>query len=82
MKYRLIQSVAGKMITSEGKIENMVPAFEVRGFDFVKFSPKRANDQRRPELIGQPVFSGLYGPMWDGDAIRYEDHESYARSSC
>ena len=26
----------------------------------------------RPELVGHPVLEGFCGPMWDGDAIRYE----------
>ena len=27
----------------------------------------------RAELQGAPIFSGITGPMWDGDGIRYED---------
>lgn len=32
---------------------------------------------RRPELWGQPTFTGLVGPMWDGDWLRYEDHDAH-----
>lgn len=31
----------------------------------------------RKELEGKPIFKGWYGPMWDGDRIRYEDEEAY-----
>lgn len=27
----------------------------------------------REELRAKPTFEGFAGPMWDGDAIRYED---------
>ena len=29
------------------------------------------------ELIGRPVLDGFCGPMWDGDAVRYESQEIY-----
>ncbi len=45
----------------------------IRGFTFVKLAN---NPSLRAELQGQPVFRGLLGPMWDGDAIRYEDQAS------
>jgi hypothetical protein len=32
----------------------------------------------RPQLWNQPQFSNFFGPMWDGDAIRYESTEAYA----
>lgn len=33
----------------------------------------------RPELLGQPMFSGLIGPMWGGEEtpLRYEDQAVY-----
>lgn len=39
------------------------------------------NPRLRFELIGHPKFSDLCGPMWDGDAIRYEDAETNRRMS-
>lgn len=39
------------------------------------------NKAQRHELQGQPKFSGFVGPMWDGDALRYECHETYNRMS-
>jgi hypothetical protein len=74
MKYRIIQMVEGKMIKTELNDENLHPALEVRGFDFVGLEN---NPHLRNELKGEPKFTGLLGPMWDGDAIRYEDFESY-----
>lgn len=55
-------------------IENIIPAFEIRGF-----VQRGVNDnpRNRIELQGQPVFAGLLGPMWDGDAIRYENQAAY-----
>lgn len=40
---------------------------------------KVGGDHLRDELRGQPVFAGLYGPMWGGASspIRYEDSSSY-----
>ena len=35
------------------------------------------NPRQRTELQGKPTFSGLLGPMWDGDKIRYEDSKAY-----
>lgn len=31
----------------------------------------------RDELQGHAKFAGLYGPMWDGSRIRYEDQAAY-----
>ncbi|MGX8834697.1 hypothetical protein ACWG0P_10835 [Amedibacillus sp. YH-ame6] len=33
----------------------------------------------REELVGCPRFVGWVGPMWDGDAIRYESHEYFEK---
>jgi hypothetical protein len=70
---RLIQMVEGHMIRSEFQPENVLPAMAIRGFEPVRpFSRPGV----RAELQGAPVFEGLCGPMWDGDAIRYEDRAS------
>jgi len=37
--------------------------------------------QLRAELQNQPSFSNLCGPMWDGDAVRYETVKAYAELS-
>ena len=31
----------------------------------------------KPELRGQPMFKGVYGPRWDYDAVCYERRVSY-----
>lgn len=50
-----------------------VEGFQCRGFN--------ANPSQRLELQGAPKFNGLTGPMWDGDAIRYESSAVYAELS-
>ena len=74
MKYRLVQSVDGQMVVTECTDNNLLPIMEVRGF---AFNGLNKSSSHRKELQGQPKFSGVLGPMWDGDAIRYEDSESY-----
>lgn len=78
MKYRLVQSVEGRLIATECEADNVFAFMEVRGF---ALSGINSNPRQREELQGQPRFAGLNGPMWDGDAIRYEDPEAYARLS-
>lgn len=58
---------------------DFLAAMEVRGYEFERV---HRNPTTRKELQGQPVFAGLYGPMWDGDAVRYESHERYLDLSC
>lgn len=78
MKYRLIQEVDGQMIRSEFQGDNVFPAMEVRGFAHTGFNN---NAKQRAELQGAPKFAGVLGPMWDGDAIRYETKAVYDRLS-
>jgi hypothetical protein len=33
---------------------------------------------QRVQLHDAPRFDGYLGPMWDGDALRYESSEAYA----
>lgn len=78
MKYRLIQNVEGKWLNTELTDENLHAALEVRGFEFIGL---QTGNHLRKELQGEPMFSGLIGPMWDGDAVRYEDQAAYDRLS-
>lgn len=71
MKYRIIQNVDGHFVKTE--VEDIYAAAEIRGFTFVKLANRPT---LRAELQGQPIFGELCGPMWDGDAIRYEDQRS------
>lgn len=71
IKARLIQTVDGMTLRNDfGPEVDLVLAMEVRGY---KFRGYNSNPRQRAELQGAPKFVGLNGPMWDGDAIRYED---------
>jgi hypothetical protein len=78
MKYRLVQLVEGHFVVSEFAGDNVYPAMEVRGF---AYAGDNANPRQRQELQHAPLFAGLCGPMWDGDAIRYETRAVYDRLS-
>lgn len=62
-----------RIVTTEGvqEIESTDPiaALEIRGFEVVGLNQ---NKMQRIELQGAPLIKGLCGPMWDGNAIRYE----------
>ena len=75
MKYRIVQEIHGHIIKSEVNESGLYAAMEIRGY---KFQGINSNQRQRVELQGQPIFEGLLGPMWDGDAIRYEDESTYA----
>jgi hypothetical protein len=78
MKARIIQTVDGEYIATTVDADNLIAAMEVRGFAFLRLND---NDRQRVELRGQPKFKGINGPMWDGDAIRYECPETYSSLS-
>ena len=78
MKYRLIQCVEGQLVKHEFTDENVIPAMEIRGYTLTGL---HSNPRTRAELQGAPKFTGVCGPMWDGDAIRYESTEAYAQLS-
>ncbi len=59
-------------------IDALVAWCEVRGY---AFSHNNTNSRQRAELQGEPVFSGLNGPMWNGGVIRYECTNAYSRLS-
>lgn len=77
MEYRIVrQSGTGlEVITftastpADAILEAAKHGYAFRGFN--------ANSAQREELQGQPKFTGLLGPMWDQDAIRYEDQAAY-----
>ncbi len=72
---RLVQNIDGQFIvTNFGPEAELIAAMEIRGYAYERMNE---NSKQRPELQGQPKFRGLLGPMWDGDAIRYEDQKSY-----
>ncbi|HEY1900746.1 MAG TPA: hypothetical protein VGG49_13240 [Steroidobacteraceae bacterium] len=75
-KVNLVQMADKKLVASQFAIENLASVMEVRGFKQVGVIEQRPGDriQLRAELIGQPKFEQLAGPMYDGPGvIRYED---------
>lgn len=71
---RVVQRGPNGWIVLEFPIQNIIPALRVRGF---AYRGDNQNPAQRAELQGQPQFVGLLGPMWDGDAIRYENQAAY-----
>ena len=78
MNARIYLTIEGNFIRHEVELDNLIAFMEVRGHQFVKLND---NNRQREELQGQPKFAGINGPMWDGDAIRYESVEAYASFS-
>lgn len=76
MQYRIVCSVDGQ-IKSE-TTTNIFAFMETQG---CKCVGRENHPSRRQELQGQPKFESFAGPMWDGDAIRYEDMQTYKRLS-
>lgn len=64
--------------TYECEINNVISRAKELGFDHMGYND---NNRQRLELQNQPTFDGLMGPMWDGDAIRYESCAVYRKLS-
>ncbi|MCC6314804.1 MAG: hypothetical protein IT337_12420 [Thermomicrobiales bacterium] len=71
MKYRIVQNVDGSFIVTEPA--DIFAWADIAGIEIVRLN---SNPRQRAELQGQPVLKSFCGPMWDGDAIRYEDQRS------
>lgn len=81
MNYRIIYMIEDRLTVIEfgaGTPEEAISAAAEHGFACKGLNTNRA---QREALIGQPKFHGLLGPMWDGDAIRYEDQATYREIS-
>lgn len=81
--YRLVSLVDGTWITEDFTDANVIPAMEVRGYEFNGLCKRK---QLRQELQGAPMFSGVCGPAWGGverggPVIRYETTKAYAQLS-
>lgn len=81
--YRLVQLVDGSWIVNDFTSANLMIAMSVRGHEYIGPCTRK---QLRPELQGQPMFSGVLGPMWGGEeiggpVIRYESKDAYDRLS-
>ena len=81
MDYRIVrQTGTGPEVitfTSSTPADAILEAAK-HGYAFRAFN---TNPAQREQLQGQPKFTGLMGPMWDQDAIRYEDQAAYAELS-
>ncbi len=81
MQVRLVRDFEGQFIVlnlNKNGDADIVSIMAIYGYEHTH---NLDNPRVRAELQGQPVFSGLIGPMWDGDAIRYETQEVYNRLS-
>lgn len=79
MKYRIVQNIEDVFVCTE--VDDISAWAKVRGIKQVSVvppKPPQAKLWKRQELIGQPVFDQLCGPMWDGNAVRYEDARANA----
>ena len=74
MQFRLVRAFNGRFVEQQfDSLGSFLAHMEAMGY-----VPTGANmnHRQRAELQGQPVFANLTGPMWDGDAIRYENSEA------
>ena len=79
-----VEGVMGGMVPVEVAIEDLVAAAGARGFNVTGFKAQApaGRIQYREEMVGQPEFKGLCGPMYGGPGIvRYEDWKVYERMS-
>ena len=75
MKYRVVCKINGCFDVEEyPNYKSLMSGMEIRGNECVG---AHMSTRTRAELNGAPKFKGLLGPMWDGDAIRYEDQATY-----
>ena len=81
MNYRIITTVEPEFFVAEfgsDTVESFIEQMTGEGYEVSGFNN---NPAQRQELQGAPKFKGLCGPMWDGDAIRYECNTTYAELS-
>jgi len=66
--YRIVQCLEGKLV--ESHTTNILDWMAVRGFRQIG---RNSNLAQHEALHGEPRFADFVGPMFDGDAVRYED---------
>lgn len=76
-KYRVVQLIEG-LGWDKSETSDVESWMQVRGH---KLTGYHTSPQTRTELQNQPEFKGFAGPMWDGDAVRYENWAAYERLS-
>lgn len=81
----LVREFGNQMIAERFPVDGVFAAMEIRGykpsgvFQDKEFAPGK---KYRDELIGQPIFENLCGPMFGGDGVvRYESWVVYDRLS-
>jgi hypothetical protein len=75
MNYQFVHVIEGQLVSVEVSSDGVYGWAKANGYEFLKANSNKAH---RPELQGQPIFSGLAGPMWNGNnVIRYESPEAY-----
>lgn len=84
MKYRIVTQNEEYQITQmeflfggfekDQKKQKLIECLAMFGYEHNGYNE---NQHQREELQGQPKFKGLLGPMYDGDAIRYENDRAY-----
>jgi hypothetical protein len=77
VSYRIVQTINHMMVASTPT--DILAWAEVNNRKVIGISRSKV---LRNELLGQPIISGLCGPMYDGHqdgvpVIRYEDQASY-----
>lgn len=77
LPYRVVRRIDGELRARDYRMHraDFVGEMEALGFEYTGDHKSKVT---RPELQSQPQFAGLCGPMWDGNAIRYEDPEANA----
>jgi hypothetical protein len=70
--YRLVEHIDGRFVVT--KTNDIIEAATARGCKLVGFVDR---PEVCAELQGQPILSKFLGPMWDGDAVRYEDERAF-----
>ena len=81
----LVREFDNQMIAERFPVDGVFAAMEIRGykptgeFQRAEFA---AGKKYREEMIGQPIFDNLCGPMFGGDGVvRYESWAVYDRLS-
>lgn len=76
--YQLVRDVPGatKCECLVFTADEFAAAFEARGY---KPTGAKAGSYLREELRGEPIYAGLFGPIWGGHidgipTVRYESH--------
>lgn len=75
MKAKICTMQGAKII----EVEDIAKEYKVTGYteDLSNIRNSGRGMCHRAELDNQPEIDGYFGPMWDGDMLRYETYELY-----